>query len=207
MSLFHVSITGLNRRHLTELGAKHRIIVVGHREKKSGEIEIDAYLNAQEEQWLKKHGYAVTRLEEVTAPARQRQAERHRDTAGRIKRGHYGDVIWGGGYLTVDEVERAMLLGERNHGSYFERIELPHLTWEKRRCHAARIGKAKGRKRTTICFISGIHGREWGGPDILVYFAVRLLRAYRDRQGIRLGKKVFSSAQIRRIVLPAILCQ
>jgi|RhiMethySRZTD1v2_1073278.scaffolds.fasta_scaffold04669_10 carboxypeptidase T len=200
MSLFHVSITGLNRRHLTELGAKHRIIVVGHREKKSGEIEIDAYLNAQEEQWLKKHGYAVTRLEEVTAPARQRQAERHRDTAGRIKRGHYGDVIWGGGYLTVDEVERAMLLGERNHGSYFERIELPHLTWEKRRCHAARIGKAKGRKRTTICFISGIHGREWGGPDILVYFAVRLLRAYRDRQGIRLGKKVFSSAQIRRIV-------
>ena len=54
--------------------------------------------------------------------------------------------------------------------------------------------------RTGICFISGVHGREWGGPDILVYFAVRLLRAYRDRQGIQIGKKKFSAAAIRRIV-------
>ena len=200
MSLFHVAITGLSRRHLTELGAKHRIIVVGHREKKNGEIEIDAYLNAIQERWLRKRGYAVTRLEEVTAPARRRQAEGHRDAVARFNKGHYGDVIWGGGYLTTDEVERAMILGERNHGDYLERFALPNLTWEKRRCHAIRIGKGRGRKRTAICFISGIHGREWGGPDILVYFAIRLLRAYRGRQGIRLGKKSFSAAQIRRIV-------
>ena len=200
MNLFHVIITGLNRRHLTELGPKHRVLVVGYREKKSGEIEIDAYLNAREEQWLSKHGYGVTRLEEVTAPARQRQAEGRRDAATRLKRGRYGDVIWGGGYLTADEIERAMVLGEKNHGGYLERIALPHLTWEKRRCHAIRIAKGQGRKRPAICFISGIHGREWGGPDILVYFAIRLLRAYRDREGIRLGKKVFSAAQIRRIV-------
>jgi murein tripeptide amidase MpaA len=45
-----------------------------------------------------------------------------------------------------------------------------------------------------------VHGREWGSPDILVYFAMRLLRAYRDREGIRLGSKSFSAAQIRRIV-------
>jgi Zinc carboxypeptidase len=200
VSFFHVVITGLNRRHLTELGPKHRIIVVGYREKKTGEIEVDAYLNGREEQWLKKHGYAVTRLEEVTAPARQRQAEGRRDATARLKRGRYGDVIWGGGYLTADEIERAMVLGERNHGDYLERIALPNLTWEKRRCHVIRIGKRQGRKRTAICFIAGIHGREWGGPDILVYFAIRLLRAYRDRQGIRLGKKVFSAAQIRQIV-------
>ena len=200
MNLFHVIITGLNRRHLTELGPKHRVVVVGFREKKTGEIEVDAYLNAREEQWLKSHGYGVTRLEEVTAPARQRQADGRRDAATRLKRGRYGDVIWGGGYLTADEIERAMVLGERNHGGYFERIALPNLTWEKRRCHAIRIAKGQGRKRTAICFISGIHGREWGGPDILVYFAIRLLRAYRDGQSIRLGKKVFSAAQIRRIV-------
>ena len=45
-----------------------------------------------------------------------------------------------------------------------------------------------------------MHGREWGSPDILVYFAMRLLRAYRDRKGIRLGKKAFTAAQIRQIV-------
>src|SRR5262245_49427773 len=57
VQLFHVIITGLNRRHLTELGPKHRIVVVGYREKKNGEIEVDAYLNAREEQWLGKRGY------------------------------------------------------------------------------------------------------------------------------------------------------
>jgi murein tripeptide amidase MpaA len=45
-----------------------------------------------------------------------------------------------------------------------------------------------------------VHGREWGGPDILVYFAMRLLRAYRDRKDVRLGRKIFTSAQIRRVV-------
>jgi len=200
VSLFHVIITGLNRRHLTELGPKHRVVVVGYREKKTGEIDIDAYLDEHEEQWLKKHGYGVTRLEEVEVPARRRQAESRRSAEVRLKKGRYGDVIWGGGYLTAAEIEQAMVLGERNHGGYLERIALPHLTWEKRRCHAVRIGKGQGRKRTTICFIAGIHGREWGGPDILVYFAIRLLRAYRDRQGIRLGKKTFSAASIRRIV-------
>jgi len=56
-------------------------------------------------------------------------------------------VIWGGGYLTADEIERAMMLGEKNHAGYLERIALPHETWEKRRCHAVRIGKGSGAKR------------------------------------------------------------
>jgi murein tripeptide amidase MpaA len=48
--------------------------------------------------------------------------------------------------------------------------------------------------------VAGVHGREWGGPDILVYFAMRLLRAYRDGKGVRLGGKRFTAAQIRGIV-------
>ena len=48
--------------------------------------------------------------------------------------------------------------------------------------------------------MAGVHGREWGGPDILVYFAVRLLRAYRDGKGVRLGRRSFTAAQIREIV-------
>ena len=118
----------------------------------------------------------------------------------RLQRGRYGDVIWGGGYLTADEVEAAMLLGEKNHPGYFERIALPHLTWEERRCHAVRIGKGDGKRRIAVCFIGGVHGREWGSPDILVYFAIRLLRAYRDRKHVVLGGKTFTAAQIRDIV-------
>jgi carboxypeptidase T len=201
MSLFHVSIEGLDRRSLTALGTRHRIVVVGHSENaRTGKVIVDAYIAPRQERWLTRRGYAVTRLEEVDAPARQRQQEGRRGAAKRLARGHYGDVIWGGGYLTADEIERAMVLGEKNHIGYFERIALPYKTWEKRRCHAIRIGKRRGAKRVGICFISGVHGREWGGPDILVYFAIRLLRAYRDRQPIRLGRKSFTRAQVRRIV-------
>ena len=131
---------------------------------------------------------------------RQRQAEEQAAAARRLRRGRYGDVIWAGGYLTADEIERAIGLGPERHEGYAERIALPHKTWEKRRVHALRIGKGRGRRRPGICFIGGVHGREWGSADILVYFAIRLLRAYRDRMGVRVGSRTYTAAQIREIV-------
>jgi murein tripeptide amidase MpaA len=198
MSLCHVAITGRDRRHLSELGAKLRIVVVGHREEKRG-IVVDAYVQSQKIDWLRRKGYGVEPIEEVEAGDRARQQEGRAAEERRLKGGRYGDVIWGGGYLSTEEVETAMALGEERHGAYLERIALPHATWEKRRCHAIRIGKRGGR-RTGICFVGGVHGREWGSPDILIYFAMRLLRAYRDNTAIRLGTKNFTRADVRAIV-------
>jgi len=199
MALCHVTVIGRDRRHLAALGPKLRIIVVGFREDERGAV-VDAYVQEEKIAWLERNGCTVELLERIDLHDRQRLEEGRRGVGVRLRRGRYGDVIWGGGYLSVEEVEGAMALAEKNHAGYFERIPLPHLTWEKRRCHACRIGKGSGRRRTTLCFISGVHGREWGGPDILVYFGMRLLRAYRDRKGIQLGGKRFSAAQIRRIV-------
>ncbi len=199
MAILHVAVTGRDRRHLSELRNKFRVVVVGVNETRHG-IVVDAYIPAERFDWLRKKGYGVELLEEVEAPSRARQAEGRAAAETRLKRGRYGDVIWGGGYLTVDEVEAAIVLGEKNHPEVFERIPLPHLTWEKRRCHAFRIGTGDGKKRPAVCLLAGVHGREWGGPDILVYFGMRLLRAYRDGNSIRLGHKVFTWAQIRAIV-------
>jgi murein tripeptide amidase MpaA len=199
MALYHVAVTGRDRRHLTALGTRLRVVVVGYREDKTG-VVVDAYVPSEKIEWLKRQGYGVTRLEAVDDHARQRQAEGRAAADTRLKRGRYGDVIWGGGYLTADEVEGAIALGAKNHPGCFERIPLPNLTWEKRRCHAFRIGKGRGKGRPAVCFIGGVHGREWGSPDILVYFAMRLLRAYRDGKPIRLGGKAFSAAQVRQIV-------
>jgi murein tripeptide amidase MpaA len=199
LALYHVAVTGRDRRHLTALGPKLRIVVVGYREDKHG-VVVDAYVPAEKVGWLKGKGYGVTRLERVDAHARKRQAEGRAAVDARLKRGRYGDVIWGGGYLTADEVEAAIALGAKNHSGYIERIPLPNLTWEKRRCHAIRIGKGRGHGRPAVCFLGGVHGREWGSPDILVYFAMRLLRAYRDGKSIRLGGRAVSAAQIRQIV-------
>jgi carboxypeptidase T len=199
MPILHVAITGRDRRHLTALGPKLRIVVVGYKESKRG-ITVDAYVRSEKVDWLRKQGYGVTPLENVEPHDRERQAEEQAAAKRRLKTGRYGDVIWSGGYLTAEEVERAIDIGATNHAGYFERIPLPNLTWEKRRVHAVRIGKGTGRNRPAVCFIGGVHGREWGGPDILIYFAVRLLRAYRDRQGFRLGKHVVSPARVRRLV-------
>ncbi len=199
MPLYHVAVTGRDRRHLTALGAKLRVVVVGYREAERG-IVVDAYLPSERVGWLKRHGYAVELLEAVDGHDRERQAQGRDAAAKRLRHGRYGDVIWGGGYLTADEVEGAIALGAKNHPDYFERIPLPNRTWEGRRCHAARIGKGRGQGRTAVCFLGGVHGREWGSPDILAYFAMRLLRAYRDRAGIRLGRKTFTAPQVRSIV-------
>jgi murein tripeptide amidase MpaA len=199
MSTVHVAITGRDKRHLSALGPKLRIVVVGYREDRRG-IVVDAYVKSEKIAWLERQGYGVTRLEVVDAHDRARAKEEHAAAARRLKQGRYGDVIWSGGYLTADEVEQAMVLGEKNHAEYFERIPLPNLTWEKRRCHAFRIGKGTGRGRPAVSLIGGVHGREWGGPDILVYFAVRLLRAYRDRKGFQHGKRRVTPAQVRRLV-------
>ena len=200
MALLHVSITGRDPRHLTDLMAKHRVVVVGHRRKRNGEVVVDAYVPPTKVGWLEQRGYAVAVLEDEETTSKQRQRENHETAETRRRRGHYADVFWGGGYLTTDEVERAMEVGEENHGPYLERVALPHLTWEKRRCHAIRIANGRGKKRVGICFIGGVHGREWGGPDILVYFGIQLARAYRDHTDVRLGKSVFRAKDIRSLV-------
>lgn len=161
---------------------------------------VDGYVRGDKIEWLKRKGYGVTRLEQVDAPDRSRQRQGRQAVARRVQEGRYGDVVWGGGYLTTDEVEQALVLGEQNHAGYFERIPLPHLTWEKRRVHAFRIGAGNGKSRPAVCFLGGVHGREWGGPDILIYFAVRLLRAYRDGHGFKLGRRSISAAQVRQLV-------
>src|SRR5215510_11307614 len=140
MALYHVAVKGRDRRHLSALGGRLRVVVVGFQEKKDG-VVVDAYVPEEKIGWLERQGYAVERLENNDGLARQRQVEGRKALRQRLKKGRYGDVIWGGGYLTTDEVEAAIALGERNHSGYFERIPLPNLTWEKRRCHALRIGR------------------------------------------------------------------
>src|SRR4029450_5592604 len=64
MPILHVAITGRNRSHLTALGPKLRIVVVGYKETKSG-ITVDAYVRSEKVEWLRKQGYGGTPPEDV----------------------------------------------------------------------------------------------------------------------------------------------
>ena len=82
MSVLHVSIEGLDRRSLTALGTRHRIVVVGHRENaRTGKVTVDAYVTPRQEQWLKQHDYGVTRLRDrrLRTGATEGRSSRHRE--------------------------------------------------------------------------------------------------------------------------------
>ena len=53
MAILHVAITGRDRRHLTELGTKLRVVVVGYREDRHGAV-VDAYVPAGKVAWLER---------------------------------------------------------------------------------------------------------------------------------------------------------
>jgi len=46
-----------------------------------------------------------------------------------------------------------------------------------------------------VYFIAGVHARERGGPDQLIYFIADLLKAQRDGTGVQYGTKSYSNAQ------------
>jgi murein tripeptide amidase MpaA len=194
-----ISATEAESRFLTDLAVRRRVPLAGLRRTKEGYL-IDAYLLPLQMKRLAKAGYRFTVHEDAEKQGRRRQEEGRAAAARRARRGRYGDVIWAGGYLTVDEVEDAIARGAKRFSGCTERITLPHRTWENRLCHAIRIGTANGRRRPGVCVISGVHGREWGGPDIVVYFGLQLLTAYTEKRGLRLGRKTFRAEQIQRLV-------
>jgi hypothetical protein len=71
-------------------------------------------------------------------------------------------------YLNITEVESALSVASSPpYNGFTQLITLPNASWEGRMAHAVRIGnRAAG--RPSLCFLGGVHAREWGSPDILI---------------------------------------
>jgi carboxypeptidase T len=104
-------------------------------------------------------------------------------------------------YLNVNEVESALSIVTSGLFSPFTQlITLPNLTWEGRQCHAIKIGNGSSTGRPGIFFLGGVHAREWGSADILVYFVERLEQAYQAGTELTFGTRNFSASDIQTIV-------
>ena len=103
-------------------------------------------------------------------------------------------------YLNISEVESAMLGLANAYPELCSMITLPHVTAEGRTCRALRIGKAVTPKTKGVLFTGCMHGREWGGAEICVYFAADLLAAYTAGAGLKYGGRTYSATRIQRIV-------
>jgi murein tripeptide amidase MpaA len=116
------------------------------------------------------------------------------------------------GYLTVTQINTAIIRIAADYPDVCELLTLPHVTHEGRSTFALRIGKRSARRPmwldpmssftrpVGVLFIHGVHARERGGPEIAIAFAADLLYAYDRGQGLRYGGKDFPASQIRSIV-------
>lgn len=104
-------------------------------------------------------------------------------------------------YLNVDEVESALVVASSPpNDSFIQLLPLPHKTWEGRSVNAIKIGTGTDAGRIGVYFLGGVHSREWGSPDILIFFIEQLAQAYRTKSGLTLGGNTFTAAQIQNIV-------
>ncbi len=106
-------------------------------------------------------------------------------------------------YLNIDEVETALSVATAAPYTAFTKlIPLPESTWEGRYCNAIKIANDSNSTiyRPGVYFLGGVHAREWGRSDILIYFVEQLERAYQANKGITLGAKSFSASDIQTIV-------
>lgn len=103
-------------------------------------------------------------------------------------------------YLNITEVESALTVAtSAPFAGFTQLIPLPNLTWEGRQCNAIRIRDGSDPGRPGVLFLAGIHAREWGSPDILIFFIQQLEQAYQGGIGITLGGNTFSASDIKTI--------
>ncbi|UNI15384.1 hypothetical protein JDV02_001921 [Purpureocillium takamizusanense] len=94
--------------------------------------------------------------------------------------------------LNVDEVKTGLqgLAGRFNDVKLFT---APYKTFEKRELHGATIGTGNPR----VFIQSGIHARERGGPDNVLYFIADLLEARANGTGIAYGPQKYTPEQVK----------
>lgn len=103
-------------------------------------------------------------------------------------------------FLNVVEIESALIALKNTYPAITELLTLPNKTHQGRQSHALAVGAPGYSCRSALVLVSGVHAREWGGPDILVNLATDLLEAYTTGAGLAYGSKVFGADEVRQIV-------
>jgi carboxypeptidase T len=201
MPLFHVRISAPDRDRMMDLVRKYNIDISRNTisQVPTG-YNIYAHADGDQIRHLEAAGYGVERLENADEAGKARLNE----LAETRKGAPSTEALAAGGgmhYLSVEDVERAIAVAASPpNASFVKLIPLPKKTWENRQCCGIHIGKGIGRDRPGIFFLGGVHAREWGSPDILIYFLAQLITAYRNGTDITLGNNTFASSQIKALV-------
>src|SRR2546429_3805090 len=142
MPRYHVKITGRDYNAMADLVLKYKVLVARHTvEKLAKGYRVDAHANGRQLRALESAGYKIKRLEDADKEGKARQKE-----VSKVSKKAVGaealQVSLIPHYLNVVEVENALAAATASPNDTFTSlITLPNKTWEKRTCHALKIGK------------------------------------------------------------------
>ena len=103
-------------------------------------------------------------------------------------------------YLNIEETLTKLEILEALFPDHCEIFTLPEQTVENREVWALRVRTNSGQAKHGILIIAGLHAREWGNTDIVIFFIEAILNAYNASSDIVLGNKTYTAAEIQSIV-------
>jgi murein tripeptide amidase MpaA len=104
-------------------------------------------------------------------------------------------------YMSVVEIESAMIALSAAHPAICKLVQLPNPTVEGRTTHAVVLGTQAANTAVDAYYLTGcVHAREWGSGDILVNLATDLCDAYAMGTGLGYGGKYFSAAEVKALI-------
>ena len=218
MTRYHIKISGKSKEAMADLVRKYKINIFNHGisySKETGYL-VDAMAVSDEIQLLEKNGYTVQILENLDEAGKASQKEvgignryiqqsqpqnvfhLFHQPPSDISSITLDNTL---SYLNVEEVEAALsVAASAPYTAITKLIPLPESTWEGRRCNAIKIANGNNSDRPGVYFLGGVHAREWGNSDILIYFIEQIEKAYHANTGLTLGDKNFSASDIQTIV-------
>jgi len=103
-------------------------------------------------------------------------------------------------YLNVNEVNNAVVNLAHAYPAISQLVPLPNASVNGRPCNAIQLGAGAPGTRSAVVLTGGVHAREWGGCEILVYLAADLLSAYQANSGLTYGHMTFTAHEIRTLL-------
>ncbi|KAK6543448.1 hypothetical protein TWF694_000195 [Orbilia ellipsospora] len=100
--------------------------------------------------------------------------------------------------MNVNEIPSAVQALAKAYG--LVKFDLPYKTFKGATQWAAYVGAGSDKSKYHLYFSAGVHARERGGPDQLIYWVADLLAAQKAGTGLTYGKKSYTNAQVNSVL-------
>jgi murein tripeptide amidase MpaA len=105
--------------------------------------------------------------------------------------------------MNVNEISSAIKGLVNTYG--VSTVTLPYKTFNGATQTAAYVGAGTDKSQYKLYFSAGMHARERGGPDQLIYWISDLLAASKAGTGLKYGSKSYTNAQVKSVLAAGIV--